>query len=201
MRTRASASAVAVAVAAALALTLDATGAGAAPGRAPRKGVRMTWARGVGADRCVGHIGLEEDVKARLGYDPFVLPRELVPPSPPLRPSASSSATSAAAPSSPARTPSHGDVDTLAEESALIGRARANLASSPGLTLAAVDEHARRFPRGELAPEREYLRVSSLRRLGRNDEARARGRGYLSTYPSSPYAPSVRRILAELAAP
>ena len=39
-----------------------------------RRGARLAWARGVGADDCVGKIGLEEDVKARLGYDPFVLP-------------------------------------------------------------------------------------------------------------------------------
>jgi hypothetical protein len=43
----------------------------------PRKGARITWARGIDADRCVGATGLEEDVKARLGYDPFALPADL----------------------------------------------------------------------------------------------------------------------------
>jgi hypothetical protein len=42
-----------------------------------RKGARLAWARGVDADGCVGRIGLEEDVKARLGYDPFLLPGEV----------------------------------------------------------------------------------------------------------------------------
>jgi hypothetical protein len=42
-----------------------------------RTGARLTWARGVEADTCVGRVGLEEDVKARLGYDPFALPSEL----------------------------------------------------------------------------------------------------------------------------
>lgn len=41
--------------------------------RTARRGARLTWARGVGAERCVGQLGLEEDVKARLAYDPFAL--------------------------------------------------------------------------------------------------------------------------------
>jgi hypothetical protein len=36
------------------------------------RGAKLTWVRGASADRCVGALGLEEDVKARLGYDPFV---------------------------------------------------------------------------------------------------------------------------------
>src|SRR5688500_15699138 len=43
----------------------------------PRKGARLTWVGGIGAERCVGARGLEEDVKARLGYDPFALPSDL----------------------------------------------------------------------------------------------------------------------------
>jgi len=42
-----------------------------------RKGARLTWVRGVGAEGCVGPNGLEEDVKARLGRDPFALPPQL----------------------------------------------------------------------------------------------------------------------------
>lgn len=44
---------------------------------ARHQGARLTWARGQGADTCVGHLGLTEDVKARLGWDPFVLSKEL----------------------------------------------------------------------------------------------------------------------------
>ncbi len=62
------------AVAAAFALLLGVTHARA---DAPRRGARLTWARGAGAERCVGLLGLQEDVKARLGYDPFALPSEL----------------------------------------------------------------------------------------------------------------------------
>ena len=42
-----------------------------------RRGARIVWARGPTAERCVGVLGLQEDVKARLGYDPFVLPSEV----------------------------------------------------------------------------------------------------------------------------
>ncbi len=41
------------------------------------RGARLVWARGAGADSCVGAAGLEEDVKRRLGYDPFALAGEL----------------------------------------------------------------------------------------------------------------------------
>ncbi|MBX3217965.1 MAG: hypothetical protein KF850_38520 [Labilithrix sp.] len=44
---------------------------------APRRGARLAWARGDGADTCVGVAGLTEDVKARLGWDPFALPLEV----------------------------------------------------------------------------------------------------------------------------
>lgn len=108
-------------------------------------------------------------------------------------PSAASTAaaTSSASPASPA------GGDTLAEESAIIGRARASLASNPSATLLAVDEHTRRFPRGELGSEREYLRISALRRLGRVDEAKTHAKAYLAKYPSSPQAPAVKSFLAE----
>jgi hypothetical protein len=44
---------------------------------AGRRGARLAWARGKGAESCVGTDGLTEDVKARLGWDPFVLPSEI----------------------------------------------------------------------------------------------------------------------------
>jgi hypothetical protein len=108
------------------------------------------------------------------------------------------SALPAAASALPSAATSAAETSNLAEESALIGKARAELVANPAAALAEVDEHARRFPRGELGPEREYLRVSALRRLGRNEEARSRGERYLTLFPTSPYAASVRTILAEL---
>jgi hypothetical protein len=55
-----------------LAFILGATSARADAASA-RRGARLTWVRGVSTERCVGRLGLEEDVKARLGYDPFAL--------------------------------------------------------------------------------------------------------------------------------
>ena len=120
--------------------------------------------------------------------------------------SASSAPPSAFAPRSAHPTASapsgaSASADPLSEESAIVTRARAASASNPALTLALVDEHAKRFPRGELTQEREYLRISALRRLGRTDEARARARSYLTTFPSSPYAPAVRSLLTDLGPP
>ncbi len=43
----------------------------------PRRGARLVWARGTGAEGCVGIAGLTEDVKARLGYDAFALASDL----------------------------------------------------------------------------------------------------------------------------
>jgi hypothetical protein len=100
--------------------------------------------------------------------------------------------------SRPARPAPPTTTDTLARESALIGRARGSLVSNPASSLEAIDEHARKYPQGELAPEREYLRVSALHRLGRDDEAKARARAYLGRFSSSPYVPAVKKLLTEL---
>jgi len=90
---------------------------------------------------------------------------------------------------------------SLAEESALVGKARGVLESNPQASLALLDEHRRRHPRGELAAEREFLSIKALRRVGRVDDARARARSYPARYPSSPYRPAVQSILAELGGP
>lgn len=50
--------------------------ASAARASVPR-GARLVWARGMGAEVCVGARGLEEDVKARLGFDPFARRAEI----------------------------------------------------------------------------------------------------------------------------
>src|SRR5688500_15389498 len=53
--------------------------------------------------------------------------------------------------------------DTIAEEAALLRGAHTSLASGDGTSaMRALDEHARRFPRGALAEEREAARVMAL---------------------------------------
>lgn len=129
----------------------------------------------------------------------------IVPPPPlpapaetPPEPVAAPSATPAVKHARGAPSASQPAEDTLAAESALVGRARATLEATPAAALALLEDHARRFPRGELAAERDFLRLKALRRVGRTDEARERARTYATRYPSSPYAPAVRTILAEL---
>jgi hypothetical protein len=104
------------------------------------------------------------------------------------------------APSTLMRTtpPTSGSGDSLGAESSLIGAARSKIDVSPGDALALLDEHARRFPRGALDAERDFLRIKVLRRLGRIGEARERARRYETNHPSSPYTPPVRTMLNEL---
>ena len=52
-------------------------------------------------------------------------------------------------------------------------------------SLALVREHARKFPRGQLAEQREALRVRSLRRSGRNDEAQRAAAIFARQFPRS----------------
>jgi hypothetical protein len=66
--------------------------------------------------------------------------------------------------------------DSLAKEASLLEAARAALSTDPSRVMALLDEHARTFPRAQLATERNVLRIEALRRLGRIDEARANTR-------------------------
>lgn len=85
--------------------------------------------------------------------------------------------------------------DLLAEEVALLERARAALASSPADALALADTHAARFPAGKLGMEREMVAIDALRRLGRTGEARARAEAMLSRARGSLYEERVRKLL------
>lgn len=84
------------------------------------------------------------------------------------------------------------------EEARLLHRAQDALAASPAKALALGQEHARRFPHGLLAQEREVLAIDALVRLGRNAEATRRAEAFARTYPSSSHR---RRIDALLSAP
>ncbi|WP_437577171.1 tetratricopeptide repeat protein [Sorangium sp. So ce887] len=84
--------------------------------------------------------------------------------------------------------------DALLREATRLEQARARLAQSPEASLAALDEHRREFPRGQLTAEREFIAIDALMRLGRTEEARAHAEAFLARYASSPYAERVRRL-------
>jgi|GEM_PF-1727945 len=84
------------------------------------------------------------------------------------------------------RPTSAADPESVTEES-LLRRAHAAISSNPREAVALTVEHARQFPSGVLAQEREVIAVEALSRLGRAGEARARAAALYATYPDSAY--------------
>jgi hypothetical protein len=135
--------------------------------------------------------------------DPSPPPPSLPPPSqigaePAAALRAAPTEAAAPAPRRPAVTPPARNHDAVAEgsvaaEVALLRRASASLqAGDPRAALAAVNEHARRFPNGALAEERDTERIVALCALGQLDDAqRARAR-FERMYPASSHEGRVR---------
>jgi hypothetical protein len=99
--------------------------------------------------------------------------------------------TRAATPSRPART--SGGRDSLALEIELVQRAHdAYTRGEVAISLKLAMEHARKFPNGRLAEEREALRVRSLERLGREDEAHRAAAAFAVRFPRSILLPHVQ---------
>lgn len=69
----------------------------------------------------------------------------------------------------------------------LLQRAQGALGASSNAALALTDEHARRFPGGALAQEREFIAVNALLALGRGPEARARAARLIERFPNTAY--------------
>jgi hypothetical protein len=92
--------------------------------------------------------------------------------------------------------------DSLAAEMSLVSRAQTALQRGlPASALSALDEHARRFPRGELAEEREALAVQALARGGRLEEAARRAERFDARYPHSVLGPVVHAAVDGAASP
>jgi hypothetical protein len=87
--------------------------------------------------------------------------------------------------------------DPLAREQQMLERARSVVDRDPGAALAQLALYARRFPNGQLAAEKDLLRVTALERLGRHAEARAVGDALIARSPHSIYVERVRAILRE----
>ncbi|MCA9663773.1 MAG: hypothetical protein KC486_35925 [Myxococcales bacterium] len=89
----------------------------------------------------------------------------------------------------------------LARELRLIREAEAHLrAGRHAEALAAIERHARDFPRGQLEPEREASRVTALCLRGSDGEAQARAKTFAERWPASPLLARVRRVCDEVAA-
>jgi len=82
---------------------------------------------------------------------------------------------------------------TLEAEAQLIQAAtRALRAGDARAALAALDDHARAFPRGVLAEERAAQRVPALCALGDTRRANDEAAAFVHAYPHSPLAPRMR---------
>lgn len=82
---------------------------------------------------------------------------------------------------------------SIEEETALLLGAHGALREGDGgRALLLLDEHARRFPSGALAEERDASRVLALCALGRTGEAKTAGKAFLASHPRSPAAARVR---------
>jgi len=81
------------------------------------------------------------------------------------------------------------------DELLLLQGARAAVAASDFATARnALQEHARRFPAGQLTEEREALRVKTLIGLGRPQEARQAARAFEARFPGSVLGPAVSSL-------
>ncbi len=85
---------------------------------------------------------------------------------------------------------------TVDDELAAYASARSLVATDPAAALAAFDALSARLGRdgGALAHERARYAVDALRRLHRDDEARARADAFLAAHPTSTVAPAMRAI-------
>jgi hypothetical protein len=84
----------------------------------------------------------------------------------------------------------------LAAERALLADARAAMqAADAPRALAILDEHARRFAHGQLAEERDAMRVAALWLAGDHEGARARAGEFARRHPDSLFLPSVQRAV------
>ena len=124
---------------------------------------------------------------------------------PPAPPPLAASTVASSAPAAPVahatpRPSSSGPVGTqdvgLAAERVLVERARSALARGDGeQALAAADQHAEKFPRGQLAEEREALAIQALVAVGRGHEAAERAGRFRLAYPHSVLLPVVDEAL------
>jgi TolA-binding protein len=91
------------------------------------------------------------------------------------------------------------DAERLAEEVALVDRARAALARGDApAALTALDDYEARFKERRFVPEALYLRMESLLRMGKGDAAREVARRIVTSFAKSPHAARARQVLGSI---
>jgi len=124
----------------------------------------------------------EASASAQLALRPAL--SALAPPTPP-----TPLASAPLAPSAPEPHPSAKSAsprESYAAELELLRRAQSAYAGGDfSGSLVSLNEHARQFPSGRLAEEREALRVSCLRGLGRSSDARRAAASFALRFPHS----------------
>lgn len=76
----------------------------------------------------------------------------------------------------------------------LVRQARAALQSDPDQSLALCTIHAKTYPSGQLAEEREVVAIDALMRVGRASDAKARARQFTRRWPQSAYGPRIETL-------
>jgi len=79
----------------------------------------------------------------------------------------------------------------------LLKQARSALSADPLQAFALSERCRAQYPGGAFAQEREYIAISALVRLGRDNEARSRASLFRMHYPNSAYLPRLARMLGE----
>lgn len=83
-------------------------------------------------------------------------------------------------------------------EATLLARAHEELLhGSPSKALETTAEHARAYPHGALAQEREVIAIESLLALGRHDEAKRRAKAFHTSYPTSSHGERIDRLVGD----
>jgi len=129
---------------------------------------------------------------------PDAAPSASVLPAPPAAAASAIPVTSASAAESAGTSPSASAAAAIAKPSelSLLREAQKAVRSDPGKALALANRHARLYPGGLLAQEREVVAIQALASLGRAAEARARATRFQAAYPGSAYWPRIQHLLA-----
>lgn len=197
--------AVAAGIAAGAAGTASAAGAASATGAASGAGlgklalvVAIAGAIGTGGAWLGGAFDRPDERELQLRPAPAAELRveRAQPPAPPIA-APEPAAVAAPDPDPKPRRPRASPPGSIDQELALMFTARKALRDGDAAAaLAALDEHAQTFPRGQTIQERESLRVLALCAAGRTDEARATAERFFERWPTSVHAERVRRSCA-----